>query len=87
MTEQEKIEMIALMQEVIKPINDRLDKLENSTNEQFTKINEQFKEVHKQLDDIKEDTEITRFTTNELCLWAEKTGTMINIPFPDKVNN
>lgn len=88
-------EMLALMQEAIKPmiadaiapLNERFDRMD----ERFDRMDERFNEMDcrmntmdEKLNAIKEDTEITRSVTNELVGWAEKAGEVIDVPFPQK---
>lgn len=57
----EDIKMIAdLMDEKLKPVNDKFDSIESRLNK-----------IEEDIEEIKENTEITRVVTNEIVEWID----------------
>lgn len=80
MTKEDLEQIRALMREEIKPINDRLDKMDI----RLDKIEDRLDNVEDQIAEIKQDTEITRAATNEIIKWIEVNADEKTNPFPIK---
>lgn len=77
MLDQNDLQAIA---ELLKPINERLDKLEQGQNE----LRADVATLKEDVEIIKEDVQVTRNATNTLLDWAEQAQLEVKIPLYKK---
>lgn len=81
MLDQNDLQAIAqLMDMKLKPINERLDKLEQGQNE----LRADVATLKEDVEIIKEDVQVTRNATNTLLDWAEQAQLEVKIPLYKK---
>lgn len=87
MLDQKDLQAIA---ELLKPINERLDKLDQGQNElraDVAMLKENVNTLQEDVEIIKEDVQVTRNATNTLLDWAEQAQLEVKIPLYKKLNN
>ena len=67
MTQEDLQAIRAIMQEEVKPINERLDKVDKRLDKMETQINK----VQKDIKELKRETKVTRQTTNFIGDWIQ----------------
>ena len=78
MTQQDLDAIRGILQQELKPVNERLDNMQGQINGMQGQING----IKDQLDEVQEDTRITRGAVNSLCEWAEHVAVVTAVTFP-----
>lgn len=85
MTQQDLDAIRGILQQELKPVNERLDNMQGQINgmqDQINGMQGQINGIKDQLDEVQEDTRITRGAVNSLCEWAEHVAVVTAVTFP-----
>ena len=92
MTQQDLDAIRGILQQELKPVNQRLDNMQGQINgmqdqingmqDQINGMQGQINGIKDQLDEVQEDTRITRGAVNSLCEWAEHVAVVTAVTFP-----